>query len=67
MLGDADLERYRRMSAAERGEIFRQLMDFAWSSLMELPDEERRRRLDFVQREHALSSAALEERLKSLP
>ncbi len=67
MLDEADLERYRRMSAEERSEIFRQLMDFAGASLLELPDEERRRRLAYAEREHVLSNASLVEKLKTLP
>lgn len=67
MLEQEDLERYRRMSQEERSEIFRHLMAFAWSSLLELPVEERRRRLAYAEREHALGNASLEERLNSLP
>lgn len=53
-----------RSTLEERTEIFRRLMDFAWRPLQELPEDERRRRLEFAEREHALGNAALEARLK---
>ena len=67
MLADGDIERYRAMTQEERFEIFRSLMNFAWQSLLELPEEERRRRLEYAELEHARSNARLEDKLRSLP
>ncbi len=67
MIEEEELRRYRAMSQEERFEVFRRLMEFAWESLLELPPEERRRRLEHAEREHAESNARLEEKFKSLP
>jgi hypothetical protein len=67
MLDDEDIARYRRMSQEERLDVFRRLMNFAWDSLLELSEEERRRRLELAEREHAEGNARLEERFRTLP
>lgn len=66
MIGVEEIERYRAMTLEERLELFRRLMNFAWQSLLELPEVERRRRLEHAEREHALSSERLEAKFRSL-
>lgn len=66
MIGEEELARYRAMSQEERFEIFRRLMTFAWQSLLELPDEERKRRLAWAEREHDESSRRLEAKFREL-
>lgn len=67
MLDETDLARYRAMRPEERFEIFRRLMDFAWASMLELPEAERRRRLEWHEREHAESNDRIARRFASLP
>lgn len=67
MIGEEEIRRYREMTPEERFEVFRQLMDFAWDLLLELPEEERRRRLAYAEALHAESSARLEAKFRSLP
>ena len=47
------------MTVEERWVIVQELMTFAWRGLMELPYEERERRLAHARREHDLSNEAL--------
>ncbi len=67
MLDEKDLERYRRMTPEERFEVFRKLMDFAWQSMLELPQDERSRRLEWIDREHAEGNDRIEAKLRTLP
>jgi hypothetical protein len=67
VIGEEEIRRYREMTPEERFEIFRQLMDFAWDLLLELPEEERRRRLAYAEAQHAEASARLEAKFRSLP
>jgi hypothetical protein len=59
MLSKEQLEAWRRMAPAERWKITEQLMEFAWKELLELPFEERERRLEIPRRHHRLSNAAI--------
>lgn len=67
MIGEEEIRRYRAMTPDERFEIFRRLMNFAWDSMLELPEVERCRRLEYAEREHAEGNARIEEKFKSLP
>lgn len=67
MIGPEELARYKAMSPEERFEIFRRLMNFAWQSMLELPEEERRRRLAWLEKEHETSSERLEAKFRELP
>ena len=67
MIGSEDIARYRAMSMEERFEIFHRLMNFAWESLLELPDEERRRRLAWLEHERDAANARLEAKFRELP
>lgn len=55
------------MTPEERFELFRRLMEFAWQSMLELPEEERRRRLDWLDREHAEGNARIEAKFRTIP
>jgi hypothetical protein len=59
MLDEQRLERYRRMTPDERWSEVEELMTLAWRSLLELPEEERQRRLDLIREEHELSDAII--------
>jgi hypothetical protein len=52
MLGPEQIERYRRMSPAERLKETEELMTLAWRMLLELPAEERERRLRIIREAH---------------
>ena len=67
MLGEASLERYRSMTPAERWTIVEELMTFAWRSFLDLPEEERRRRLQVLREEHEAGNRILRERLPMTP
>jgi hypothetical protein len=67
MLSEEQLERYRRMTIEERWRITEELMDLTWQALLELPYEDRERRLQLAREEHELSSKALLEALAKLP
>ena len=67
MISEEDHEHYRKMGQEGRFRLFRQLMRFAWESLLELPDDERARRLAWAQRQHAEGNARLEAKFRSLP
>jgi len=58
------LEAFRRMTPEERWRITSQLMDLAWRTLVELPHEERERRLEAARRQHQLSNEAIIAKLK---
>ena len=64
MLSKARLERYRRMTPAERWRETSALMEYAWQALMQLPYEERERRLAVARRQHRLSNDALAKALR---
>jgi len=59
MLSEAQIQLYRRMSVEERWKITEELMTVAWRALLELPYEERERRLQIARAEHDASSVAL--------
>jgi hypothetical protein len=59
MRSKEQLEAWRRMEPAERWKITEQLMEFAWRELLELPFEERERRLGIARRHHRLSNEAI--------
>ena len=63
MLSKAKIEAYRRMTPEERWREVEELMTFAWRTLRELPEEERRRRWDLIRREHETSDAIMLEHL----
>ena len=67
MLSEEQLARYRQMSIDQRWEITEELMNLTWKALLELPYEERERRLQLAREEHELSSKALVEALSKLP
>ena len=64
MLSDAKIEAYRRMSIEERWREVEELMTLAWRSLLELPEEERLRRLAAIREEHEAGNALLLEQLR---
>ena len=64
MLSLQKIEMYRRMTPQERWKEVEELMTLAWRSLLELPAEERRRRLDLIRREHAESNDRIVEHLR---
>ena len=64
MLSEEQLALYRRMSIEERWRITEELMTLAWRSLLELPYEERERRLRIAREEHELSNRELARALK---
>ncbi|MFO0983038.1 MAG: hypothetical protein U1E76_15140 [Planctomycetota bacterium] len=64
MLDEKRIERYRLMTPEERWLEVEELMTFAWRSLLELPDDERDRRLAVIRNEHDLSNAAILEHLR---
>lgn len=66
MLDEERLQRYRAMTCEERWREVEELMTLAWRSLLELSEEERRRRLDLVREEHELSDAIILEHLRRL-
>ena len=66
MLSDAKLEAYQRMTPEERWREVEELMTLAWRSLLELPDEERQRRLAIVREEHEISDRIVFEHLRHL-
>lgn len=66
MLGVARIEAYRVMTPEQRWQEVRELTAIAWHALMELPQEERNRRLEIVRREHDASDSILLDRLRCL-
>ncbi len=64
MLSEERLAAYRKMTPDERWREVEELMTLAWRSLLELPLEERNRRLEIIRREHEESDAVLIAHLK---
>lgn len=67
MLSQEKLEAYRRMTPEERWREVEELMTVAWRTLLELPIEERNRRLEIIRQDHEASDAIMLERLRKLP
>jgi hypothetical protein len=67
MLSQEKIQAYRLMSPEERWREVEELMTFAWRSLLALPEEERRRRLQFAREDHDASDAILLEHLGRQP
>jgi hypothetical protein len=67
VLSEEQLESYRRMSVEERWRITEELMTLAWRALLEMPYEERERRLQLAREEHDRSNQALLESLRGHP
>lgn len=59
MLSDEQIRLYRRMSVQERWRRTEELMTVTWRALLELPYEERERRLRLAREEHEASNQAL--------
>jgi hypothetical protein len=66
MLSERKLEAYRRMTPGDRWREVEELMTLAWRSLLELPEEERQRRLEIIREEHEASDRIILERLRRL-
>lgn len=66
MLSEQKLAAYRRMTPEERWREVEELMTLAWRTLLEMPEEERRRRLAIIREEHEASDAALLDHLRRL-
>lgn len=64
MLSDEKIEAYRRMTPEERWREVEELMTIAWRSLLELPEEERERRLAVIREEHEESDRRMLEHLR---
>jgi len=64
MLSEEQLRLYRRMSVEERWRLTEELMTVAWRALLELPHDERERRLRLAREEHDAGSLALERALR---
>ncbi len=67
MLSEARIEAYRRMTPEERWREVEELMTLAWRSLLELPEADRRRRLEVIREEHEASDAILLRHLGGRP
>lgn len=63
MLSEEQILLYRRMSIEERWRLTEELMSVSWRTLLELPYEERERRLKMAREEHEASCQALEKAL----
>lgn len=63
VLSEEQILLYRRMSIQERWRLTEELMTVTWRALLELPHEERERRLKLAREEHEASSKALEQAL----
>jgi hypothetical protein len=66
MLSNEKIEAYRRMTPEMRWHEVEELMTIAWRALLELPEEERQRRLAVIREEHEESDRHLFEHLKRL-
>ena len=66
VISEARLERYRNMTPEERWGEVEELMTLAWRGLLELPDEERNRRLQVIRDEHEAGNRILLEHLRRL-
>ncbi len=67
MLSAERIEAYRRMTPEERWREVEELMTLAWHSLLELPVEERNRRLALIREEHEESDRILIEFFRNRP
>ncbi len=67
MLSEEQLRLYRGMSLEERWKLTEELMTVAWRALLELPYEERERRLKLARDEHEAGGRALEQALLARP
>ena len=67
MLSEEQLSLYRRMSIEERWRLTEELMTVAWRALLDLPYEERERRLKLAREEHEAGARALEQALLARP
>jgi hypothetical protein len=67
VLSDRQIESYRRMTPEERWRIVEELSASAWEALLELPWEERERRLALAREEHRLSNDAMLRRMNGRP
>ena len=66
MLSDEKIEAYRRMTPEERWREVEELMTLAWRMLLELPEDERNRRLAIIREEHEKSDAIILDHLRRL-
>ena len=66
MLGKERLERYREMTAAEKYEELKILMDMAWEDLLQMTPEERTRRLEVWARGNGKATAAMARKFAEL-
>ncbi len=64
MLSESQIEAYRRMTPEERWRIVEELSSSAWEALLELPWEERERRLAVAREEHQLSNDNMMRRMR---
>ncbi len=63
MLSEEQILLYRRMSIEERWRLTEELMTVSWRLLLEMPYEEREKRLKLAREEHEASGRALVEAL----
>ena len=63
MIGEKEIQRYREMSLEDKLHEFELLMDVAFTLLMDLPPDERRRRWEIWMRSDEESAATLAKRL----
>ena len=59
MLSEAKVAAYRRMTPEERWREVEELMSLAWRTLLDLPAEERARRMAVMRKEHETDNAVL--------
>ncbi|MEW6743784.1 MAG: hypothetical protein AB1486_13600 [Planctomycetota bacterium] len=64
MLSESKFEAYRKMIIEERWREVEELMTLAWRSLLELPQEERERRLALIREEHETTNRLILEHLR---
>lgn len=64
MMSREQIEALRKMSVEERWELTRELMTLAWRALLELPYQERERRLRLLREEHHKSCESLARALR---
>jgi hypothetical protein len=67
MIGEKELQRYRRMSLDDRLREFDLLMDVSFEFLASLPPGERRRRWEVWSKEDEESAGTMAEKLARLP
>ena len=66
MQSKEQIESFRKMTPTERWGICKDLMEFAWKRLRELPHDECERRLELARRQHNQSNEILAEKLKGM-